>query len=84
MSDALSRYREIEFAWALARVSAGGELSTTEEVVWTEAIGNVWRQLSEDEREAVEREPPPADETFNLVDRDQAMGMVGAERTAAP
>ena len=82
MNSNVNRYRHLEFAWSLARVNAGGRLTVAEEIVWTEAIGNIWRELTEDEREAIETEPP-ARPTAELIDQDLEIGESGQERTAA-
>jgi hypothetical protein len=82
MSSQLNTYRQLEFAWTLARADAGGKLTTAEEVMWTEAIGNVWRQLTEEEREAVEADPTTTP-GVELFDRDLQLGESGQERSAA-
>ncbi len=48
----LNQYRQLERAWRLVRLD--GQLTMAEEVLWTETIGNVWRTLTEEERDAVE------------------------------
>lgn len=82
MSKNLNHYRQLEFAWTLARLAAGGRLTTTEEVVWTEAIGNVWRTLTDDEKEAVEAEPPEG-LTTELLDQEVELGQSAQERLVA-
>lgn len=82
MNGNLHRYRHLEFAWTLARVNAGGRLTVAEEIVWTEAIGNIWRELTDGEREAIEAEPP-ASPTAELIDQELEIGESGQERTAA-
>ena len=69
MTRALERYRTLEMAWAIAREQAGGTLSTEEEVMWTERIADVWRDLSEEEQESIEQLPVPGppDQSASLV-----------------
>jgi hypothetical protein len=82
MTRALVHYRTLEMAWAIAREQAGGFISTEEEVMWTESIADVWRDLSEEEQHLVEQLPVPGQD-MSFVDRNVEIGDRSTERRAA-